>query len=52
MDDFPFTGDIFVDEFKKAMKIEFEMIDLGMMKYFLSIEVIQSEDGIFICQAK
>ena len=23
-----------------------------MMKYFLGIEVIQSEDGIFICQSK
>ena len=28
------------------------MTDLGMMKYFLGIEVIQSEDGIFICSSK
>ena len=41
-----------VDEFKKAMKIEFEMSDLGMMKYFLGIEVTQSEEGIFISQTK
>jgi hypothetical protein len=34
------------------MKIEFEMTDLGMMKYFLGIEVNQFEDGIFICQTK
>ena len=34
------------------MKIEFEMTDLGMMKYFLGIEVTQSEDGIFIYQSK
>ena len=34
------------------MKTEFEMIDLGMMKYFLGIEVIQYKDGIFICQSK
>ena len=28
------------------------MIDLGMVKYFLGIEVIQYEDGIFINQYK
>ena len=28
------------------------MTDLGMMKYFLGIEVIQFEDGISICQSK
>ena len=52
MDDLIFTGDISVDEFKKSMKTEFEMTDLGMVKYFLGIEVIQSEDGIFINQTK
>ena len=34
------------------MKTEFEIKDLGMMKYFLGIEVNQSEDDIFICQTK
>ena len=52
MDDLIFTGDICVDEFKKSIKTKFEMIDLGMMKYFLDIEVAQSEDGIFINQSK
>jgi hypothetical protein len=28
------------------------MIDLGLMKYFLGIEVEQYEKGIFICQQK
>ena len=28
------------------------MTDLGLMKYFLGIEVEQSEKGIFICQNK
>ena len=36
--------------FKKVMKIEFEMRDLGLMKYFLGIEVEQLDNGIFICQ--
>ena len=26
------------------------MTDLGVMKYFLGMEVLQSSDGIFICQ--
>ena len=34
------------------MMREFDMSDLGMMKYFLGIEVIQNEVGIFICQRK
>jgi len=28
------------------------MSDLGMMRYFLGIEVIQNEAGIFICQRR
>jgi len=52
VDDLIFTGDLLINEFKTAMKSEFEMTDLGMMKYFLGIEVNQSEDGIFICQNK
>ena len=51
VDDLIFTGDLSVDKFKKAMKTEFEITDLGMMKYFLGIEVIQYEDGIFISQS-
>lgn len=30
----------------------FEMIDLGLMSYFLKMEVKQSNDGIFIYQKK
>lgn len=34
------------------MMDEFEMSDLGKMHYFLGLEVVQSEDGIFVSQKK
>jgi len=34
------------------MKKEFEMTDLGLMKYFLGLEVTQTDKGIFICRHK
>ncbi|KAG6537922.1 hypothetical protein ZIOFF_003025 [Zingiber officinale] len=38
-------------EFKEVMTKEFEMTDIGLMAYYLSIEVNQREDGSFISQA-
>lgn len=32
------------------MKLDFDTTDLGRMRHFLGIEVIQYEDGVFICQ--
>ncbi|BBG94373.1 transposable element gene [Prunus dulcis] len=54
VDDLIFTGndeDMF-KSFKESMKKEFDMSDLGRMKYFLGVEVVQNSDGIFICQRK
>ena len=34
------------------MKKEFEITDLGLIKYFLGLEVTQTDKGIFICQHK
>ena len=34
------------------MESEFEMTDMGLMNFFLGIEVQQSESGIFISQSK
>nr|GFB57887.1 putative RNA-directed DNA polymerase [Tanacetum cinerariifolium] len=39
-------------EFKQSMMKEFEMSDLGQMKYFLGIEVKQTDCGIHISQHK
>ena len=35
-------------EFKEDMMKTFEMTDLGLMNYFLGIDVKQQEDGIFL----
>ncbi|KAG6512435.1 hypothetical protein ZIOFF_030546 [Zingiber officinale] len=37
-------------EFKEAMTKKFEMTDIELMTYYLSIEVNRREDGIFISQ--
>ena len=54
VDDLLFTGncDTMFGEFKKSMRNEFEMSNLGLMHYFLGIEVMQSDDGIFFSQKK
>lgn len=52
VDDVIFTGNNLkmISDFKHIVTKEFEMTDLGLMSYFLGIEVIQGEDGIFIHQ--
>jgi hypothetical protein len=52
VDDMIYTGNFELTSFKHAMQSEFEMTDLGIMKYFLGIEVDQSTKGIFVCQQK
>lgn len=40
------------DEFKSIMMGSFEMSDLGLLHYFLGLEVKQREDEVFISQTK
>ena len=41
-----------IGDFNHIMMKEFETTDLGLMSYFLGIEVIQGDDGIFIQHRK
>eukprot|EP00253_Pinus_taeda_P035427 PITA_35427 len=41
-----------IADFNAVMKSEFEITDLGFLRYFLGIEVDQSESGVFISQVK
>eukprot|EP01018_Ginkgo_biloba_P002098 Gb_06075 [translate_table: standard] len=54
VDDLIYTGnnENMLREFLVAMKSEFEMTGLGLMNYFLGIEVTQNSDGAFISQEK
>jgi hypothetical protein len=54
VDDLIFTGndEVMMSEFKSSMLREFDMFDLGKMRFFLGIEVLQKSDGIYICQKK
>ena len=54
VDDLIFSGnnDEMIEEFKNTMIREFEMTDLGLLKFFLGLEVKQGETSIFISQEK
>ena len=40
------------EDFKQAMIKEFEMMDIGLMTYYLRIKIKQGEDVIFVNQDK
>jgi len=52
IDDLLIPGDKeqLVEEFKTNMKDTFEMNELGLLTYFLGMEVTQSDEGYFFCQ--
>ncbi|XP_021730020.1 uncharacterized protein LOC110696990 [Chenopodium quinoa] len=54
VDDMIITGDDIeeIEQLKGKLFQEFEMKDLGNLKYFLGIEVLRSKGGIFISQRK
>ena len=52
VDDFTSNDACLIEEFKCSMNSKFEMTDLGKMRYFLGVEVLQSSKGIHLCQKK
>ncbi|XP_049367923.1 uncharacterized mitochondrial protein AtMg00810-like [Solanum verrucosum] len=54
VDDLLVTGNNtrLVEEFKEEMMQIFEMTDLGLMTYFLGMEIKPSKSEVFICQKK
>ncbi|CAM0953939.1 unnamed protein product [Alopecurus aequalis] len=40
-----------IEDFKRQMKSKFSMTDLGLLSYYLGIEVKQGEEGITLCQS-
>lgn len=54
VDDLLVTGNnaCLVEKFKQEMKKVFEMTDLGLMSFFLGMEIKQAEHEIFICLKK
>ena len=54
VDDIVYFGssETLIAEFKSSMEQEFEMSDLGGLKYFLGLEVKQRDDGVFVSQEK
>ena len=52
-DDIIFGGnDEASDKFSEEMKNEFEMSMIGEMDFFLGLQIVQNNDGIFISQTK
>ena len=54
VDDLIFTGndDKMMQSFKEHMMKAYEMSDLGLLHYFLGIEVTQKAEGIFVSQKR
>ena len=54
VDDMIITGDDVdgISDLKASLHRTFEMKDLGSLSYFLGLEVISTDDGIYLSQAK
>ena len=46
------TNDELCKRFAKLMRGKYEMSMMGELSYFLGLQVMQRQDGIFICQSK
>ncbi|KAG6484580.1 hypothetical protein ZIOFF_053100 [Zingiber officinale] len=46
----PKSNEKMIEEFKDDMAQKYEMSDMGLLRYFLGMEIYQEEETIFICQ--
>lgn len=54
MDDLVFIGNNLklIEDFRKEMRMRYEMNSLGLLHHFLGIEIHQEDDRVFISQKK
>ena len=53
VDDLILTGDeMLIHSYKADLAKEFEMKDLGLLHYFLGLEIWQRKGGLFVSQGK
>ena len=53
MDDTFLTGSLgLIEDYKRDLAVEFDMKDLGLMHYFLGLEVWQKDEEIFLAQGR
>lgn len=52
VNDLIYIGSVVFEKFKESMILEFDISDLGLLYYFINLEVIQFDVGTFICQKK
>ena len=46
------TNEPFCEDFSKLMKADFEMSTMGELKFFLGLQIKQTNNGIYINQTK
>ncbi|KAD3337314.1 hypothetical protein E3N88_32834 [Mikania micrantha] len=46
------SSSLLITEFKQEMKKVFDMSDMGLLRYFLGLEVMQTKTGLFLSQTK
>lgn len=42
----------FIHEFKQVLDLKFKLKDLGILKFFLGLEIARSLKGLLVCQRK
>lgn len=46
------SSDVLIQQVKSSLHMDFTIKDLGVAKYFLSLEITRSSQGIYVTQRK